>query len=61
MTDAEILALAPLRRGGQCGYWRPAPRSFGVRVYRRRIYGLVASGLLAWGNRSRSFVVRGPP
>ena len=58
MSDAEILALAPLRRGGQCGYWRPAPRSGGRRIHRAKIYRLVAEGRLAWGNRSRSFVVR---
>ena len=54
---AQVLRLAPLRRGGQSGYWTPAPRSKGVRVHRNAIYGMVRAGVLKWGNKSHSFVV----
>ena len=60
MTDDEIVNLAPLRRGGQCGYWQPAPRSHGLKIYRDVVYRLVNEGRLSWGNRCRSFVCRIP-
>jgi hypothetical protein len=58
LADDLVVSLAPLRIGGQSGYWTPAPRSKGVRVYRATVYRLVAEGRLVWGNRCGSFAVR---
>ncbi len=57
LADDLIVSMAPLRRGGKCGYWRPARLPRGVRVYRSDVYRLVAERRLAWGNRCHSFAV----
>ncbi len=59
LADDLVVSMAPLMRGGQSGYWRPAPRARrGVRVYRSDIFRLVDEGRLVFGNRCHSFVVR---
>jgi hypothetical protein len=59
MTDADIITLSPLRRIRMGQLFRPAPANpLRVVIFRREVQRLVAAGALAWGNRSRSFVVR---
>ena len=58
LIDDLVVSLAPLRIGGQSGYWTQAPRSDGVRIFRTVVHRLVDEGRLEFGNRSHSFVVR---
>ena len=57
LADDLAVSRAPLRRGGKSGYWRPAPQSRGIQIYRDDVYRLVDEGRLAWGNRCHSFAV----
>lgn len=56
LADDLVVSMAPLRRGGQSGYWRPAPASHDAQVHRSLVYRLIKEGRLVWGNRCHSFV-----